>query len=252
MQRGTVEALVEAAAKAPPEISDELRSRAALKSVGENNADRARQIAAGIANPVQRETKMREIEQEAFSRNAQRAKLEDAAQHIPGNASVEERVAALIYLAHTAAQRSQKAIARRFLDDALGFAAAPAENQFQFSTQLQVAHAYASVDLDRSFSIIESVIDRLNELLDAAAMLDGFGGDSFKEGELKAYNGGMWEELLRLCCEELASLAVEDADRALAAAGRLRRPEAQTLAIIRIGQRVLPEPAVVNPNHARK
>jgi hypothetical protein len=62
----------------------------------------------------------------------------------------------------------------------------------------------------------------------------------------------MWEELLRLCCEELASLAAEDADRALAAAGRLRRPEAQTLAIIRIGQRVLPEPAVVNPNHARK
>ncbi|HEU4391369.1 MAG TPA: hypothetical protein VFV34_26455, partial [Blastocatellia bacterium] len=252
MEQGTVGDLADAAAKAPPDISDELYSRAAAKALSENDVDRAAQIAARITDPQQRASRMKEIEQHSFSNNLQQGKLEDAAQYIPAGASVEERVAGLIHLANVASQKPQKAVARRYLEDALALVAVRAENQFHFSTQLQVAHCYSSIDLNRSFEIIEAAIDRLNELLDAAAMLDGFGGDFFKDGELKPYNGGTWEELLRLCCEELCAVALEDSDRALAAANKLRRPEAQTLATIRVARRVLSDRKDKNASQARK
>jgi hypothetical protein len=252
MEQGTVDALVEAAAKAPPEVSDELYARAAMKSLNENDPERARQAAGNITNPHQRASKMKEIEQQLFSRSAQQGKVEEAGEQIPPAASIEERVSSLIHLANVATTKGQKSVARRYLEDALGLVPARAENQFHFSTQLQIAHAFASVDLNRSFEILEAAIDRLNDLLDAASLLDGFGGDFFKDGELKPFNGGMWEELLRQCYEELAAIAPEDAERALSAAGKLRRAEAQTLATLRVAQRVLSERNDRNASRSRK
>jgi hypothetical protein len=158
----------------------------------------------------------------------------------------------LIYLANAAAGKAQSSLARRFLEEALSLVGSRAENQLQFSKQLQVAHAYSAIDMNRSFEIIEAGVDRLNDLLDAAATVDGFGADCFREGELKPYEGNMWGELLRQCSEELSTLAPRDSDRAFSIAHRLRRPEAQTFATLRVAQGVLAEREAGNANHAGK
>ena len=99
---------------------------------------------------------------------------------------------------------------------------------------------------------MEAGVDRLNDLLEAAAMVDGFGADCFREGELKPYDGNMWAELLRQCSEELSVLASKDSERAFSLAHRLRRPEAQTLTTLRVAQSVLAQREIRNGNHAGK
>jgi hypothetical protein len=243
IEDGTIETLVDSAAKAPPEVSDELYARAAMKSLRESNdPERARKLAENIANPEQRASKVREIEQHIFSRAVREVNLDDASRHIPAAASIEERVSILIYLANVGVQKEQKAAARRLLEEAAGLiGGARPNNQSQFSSLLQVAKAYAAVDSARGFEIIESAIEWLNELLDAAALVDGFGADCFKDGELKLYDGKTWAALLTQCCEALSEVAPLDFERAFSTGGKLRRAEAHSLAILKVAQKALSE-----------
>src|SRR5262249_21527109 len=251
LDQGSVDALVAAAGKATPEARDQLYARAAAKALMDNDAESARQSAGNISNPQQRESRMTDIDEQGFTRSVQQGKLEDAGQYIQPGAPVEDRISKLLFLASLAIQKGQDATARRYLDESLTLLPARAQNQFHFSIQLQIARCYSSVDLNRSFEILVSSIETLNELLDAAVVLDGFGGDFFKDGELKPYNGGIWEELLRECAEGLAALAPRDSERAFNDAAKLRRPEAQTLATLRIAQSFLLEKSKNNASHAR-
>jgi hypothetical protein len=109
----------------------------------------------------------------------------------------------------------------------------------QFNAWLQVASAYAPLDAETSFTMVEAAIGQLNELLDAGAVVNGFGQESFKDGELKWQGGYPWSDMIVQCAAALASVAPSDFERARADVKSLRRPDARTSAQLTLAQNLL-------------
>lgn len=237
-RQGSAEALAEAAAKAPAEVGDDLYAEAAFKALDGGDAERARQLLGNISDPHRRAVKTRLLEQQLLQLSLARGKLEDAAQRLPQGATAEERVAALLYLSALAGQRKEAGLARRFLSEAFALVGGRVRNASQFSAQLQIAHAFSAAEPARGFAILAELADQLNELLAAAAAVDGFGPDCFKEGELKPFAGNIWGELVRQFGEELAALAPRDFERALSVAQKFEKDEVRVFVLLRVAERM--------------
>ena len=240
LQTGSVEALLEAAPKAPAEMRDQFYSQAAWKVFHEgNDPERARQILENVSNSQQRAQARRNLDQQLQWRAAQQGNFAEARQLAARLRGVDERVTALLQIAGQATAAGEGQTARQVLEEARGLAEGLGRGQQQFSQRLQVAAAYAQVDASVSFEMVESAVGHLDELLDAASVLDGFGHDSFLEGELRAQGGYVWNELIGQCAQTLAALAPNDFERAAAVAKKFRRPEARTTAQLLLAQNVL-------------
>jgi len=247
LQSGTAEAMLEAAPKAPAEVRDQLYMQAAWRVFNEGgDAERARQILENVSNPQRRVQARRSIEQQAQWRAAQQGNFAAARQMVARLHGVEEKVTALLQLAGQASAAGDRQTARQALEEARGLAEGHGRGQQQFSQRLQVAGLYAQVDADVSFEMVEAAIARLDELIEAAYVLDGFGHDSFREGELRAQGGYVWNELISQCAQTLGALAPADFERASAGAKKFRRAEARTTAQLLLAQHILsamPTPA---------
>lgn len=249
-QQGSADALLDAAAKAPPEVSDELYADAAFKVLDGDDPERARQIINSISDPQRRALKSRMLEQQLLERSLLRGKLEDAEQRIPPGATVEERFSTLLYLSTLAAQRKDAALVRRFISEAAGLVAGRVRSGFQFTARLQVARTLSAAEPKQSFAILDDLADQLNELLAAAETVDGFGPDCFSEGELKPFVGNMWGELVGQFGEALAALAPKDTERAVAIARKFQRDEVSVSVSLRVAERVLADAEIKRRGHA--
>jgi hypothetical protein len=239
MQTGTVEAVLEAARKATAEVRDQLYTHAAWKVFNDGDPERARQILENISSPQHRAQARREMEQSANWNAVQQSDYKEARQSVARLKTPEDRVQALLQIAGRAAGAGDAETARLTLDEARGLVETQTRGQQQFGYRLQVANAYAQFDADASFEVVESAVGRLDGLMEAAETLDGFGQDSFKEGELKPQGGYIWNDMINQCAQTLALLARADFDRAAAAAKRFRRPEARTSAQLLLAQSLL-------------
>lgn len=240
MQTGTVEAVLEAARKAPAEVRDQLYTHAAWKVYNEGgDAERARQILESVANPQQRAQARKEMEQRAHWRSVQQGGFAEARQAVARLKTPEERVQALLQIAGRAAAAGDAETARQILEEARALVESQTHGQPQFSYRLQVANAYMPLDADTSFEVVEAAVERLDGLLDAAETLDGFGQESFREGELRPQGGYIWNEMINQCAQTLALLARTDFERAAAVAKKFRRPEARINARLVLAQNVL-------------
>lgn len=238
VMQGTVEEMLEAAPKAPPEVRDQLYVQAAWKSINENHLDRAREIIEKISNPSQRAQMRKDIERQLPWRAVEQGNL-DMARTLLNNVPREERTGMLIQLANSALLRGKTELARQLLDEARNIVGGRAQNQMQFYAQLDVARAYARFDQEESFKMVESAIDQVNEMIAAAAIINGFGQDSFREGELKPQGGFLWNELVVRCASELAALAPLDFERASSDVQRFQRTDARTTAQVYLAQGLL-------------
>jgi hypothetical protein len=241
----TSDALLEAAAKAPPEIRDDLYSNAAWGLQAED-PERARQAAEKVSDPHRRAQLLQELERQRPWRAAEKGDFELARQLVANLPDADQKAAALVNLARHAAGRDQKKLAREFLEEARALFPPLTQNGQQFGMQLDIAGVYASLDPEESFAIIESQIVRLNELMTAAALVDGFTFNAFREGELSAHNGHIWPEFIRRCAAGLAALAARDFDRATAAARKFERTDARVIAELQLAQHVLSNNLPVN------
>ncbi|HEX8556806.1 MAG TPA: hypothetical protein VF668_01820, partial [Pyrinomonadaceae bacterium] len=243
MSAGTVEALLEAAAKAPPEARDALYTQAALKAFNEGpDAARAQEILEKVSNPQQRAQTRRSMEQQEQARAARQGDFAGARQAIARMSSADDRVAALLHLANQASAARDAQAARQALEEAQAVVEAQTRGQQQFGYRLQIAQAYAGVDAGAAFEAVEAAVARLDVMLDAAAEVDGFGYDSFKDGELKSQGGFYWQDFIQRCAQTLAALAPSDFERAAAAVKKFRRPEARTTAQLALVANLLGAP----------
>ncbi len=239
MESGTADAMLEAATKAPPEVREQLYNQAAWKAYHEGDVGRAREIAEHISNPQQRSQMRKNFDTQSLWRDATQGNYAAARAAAARLTTVEERVSALMQIASAAQAKGDAREARQSLDDARALVSSQASGQQQFRAQLQLAAAYASFEPGQSFEMVESGIARLNELLDNAAAIEGFGQESFKDGELRPQYGYVWSEMVSLCTNALAALAPSDFDRASAAAKSFRRADVRAAAEMQLAQSVL-------------
>ena len=238
-ETGTAEEMLEAASKAPPEVREALYTQAVWKVFNEGDAERARQLVENISNPQQRAQMRRNIDQQLQWRAVQQGNYEEARAAVARLATFDEKASALMQIASAAFSKGEAKAALSALEEARALANAQPGGMQQFNTQLQIATAYAPLDAGESFEMVESSVARLNELLDAAASLEGFGQESFKEGELRPQYGYAWNEMVGQCAAALAALAPADFERASAAAKSFRRADVRASAELQLAQRIL-------------
>lgn len=235
--QGTSENLYTAAASTAPDMRDRLYQQAAFKAVDEGSAERARQIANDHLDTKMRSIVLERIAAEQRLRSGKSQQLEELRQTLAATVD-HDRVSLLLQLAE-ATKTDDAKHPRQLLDEAFGLVTREATSYKQFEDQLQVARALGAMDPQRSFDLLESGINKLNELLSAAASLSGFEVHIFKPAEMPLPGNSKLGAVVIRYGQELGILAKRDFRRASAAADQFQYPESRLFARLSIVQAVL-------------
>ena len=238
LDQGTSESLMTAARSAPTQIQSHIYKQAAQKAIDEGNTERALQIATDHLDESERNVITQQIELKKTAMDASPDKLAKIRQKLAALPSDSARVRALIDLA-IATEKDNPKLALTFLDSARNIVSKRASTYQDFEDQLKVAEALAARDPKRSFEVLESGIAHLNEILAAAAVVNGFEAEVFREGELPLQGGSELGNMVARYGWELGSLAKLDFDHARMTADKFQLPESRLLAKLLIAQRVL-------------
>jgi hypothetical protein len=251
MQQGTSDSLVAAANTAPPQMQPRLYQQAAQKAVDEGNSDRALQIANDHLDESGKNSIMQAVDFKRLATGAAPEKLNEIKQKLAALPSDSDRVKYLIDLS-TATQKDNPKLALRFLEDARNLVSKRVTSYKEFEDQLRVADAFASSsDPKRSFELLELGIGQLNELLTAAAVLNGFEIDIYKEGELSLRTDNDLVAMVARYGQELATLAKIDFEHARMTADRFQLTEPRLNAKLSIVQNILGVQPAANNNFRR-
>lgn len=234
----TSDTLVQAAANAPQQAQTRLYQQAALKALEEGNVDRARQIATNHLQANARDSVMQRIDFRELSLKGENARLDEIRQTIARLTSDGEKLNMILQLARET-QKANPKLSNQLLDEARQMTNHRATSYEQFDWQLKVARAFAAVDPARSFEVLDPGISQLNELLAAAAVLNGFEINMFRDGELSIQGGGGLTSMVQRFGQELGALADKDLERAETLAGRFQYAEARIMARLAIVQGLL-------------
>ncbi len=250
MQQGTSDSLETAAKTAPPQIQSRLYQQAAQKAIDEGNTDKAIQIATDHLDESGRNSIMQAVDFKKLTTTASPEKLNEIKQKLAALPSDSDRVKYLVDLA-TATEKDNAKLALKFLDDARNLVTRRAVNYKDFEDQIKVADAYASLQPKSSFEIMDMGIAQINELLNAATVLNGFEVDIFKEGELSLRSDSDLVGMVARYGQELAALAKVDFEGARMTADKFQLPEPRMNARLSIVQSILGTQPMVTLNNRR-
>lgn len=232
-QQTTSETLMAMAPQVPPRAQARVYQQAAMRALDEGNPDRARQIANEHLEPEQRDSVLQAVEFRQTSAKVEARKLDEVRQTLSGLRSDDERIDLLLQLSTSARQNDPK-LAVQLLEEARQFTNRRAGNYQQFEQQLRVAYAFIDLDAAQSFEVLEPVVLQLNELLSAAATLNGFELNLFKDGEFPLDARGGLGNMVNRYGQLLGRLAKTDFERTQTLAGRFQLTEPRILARLSI------------------
>lgn len=236
---GTPEALMAAAETAPSDIANNLVQQAAWKAINQGDADRAHEIVERIADPAQRAQMKSQMVRQEFNRASEQKNLTEA-RALLSRLPLEEQVSELVQMASSSTAAGDKPAALKLLGEAQALLADRALNYAQLQTQVQIARAYEDLDAARATSIVERVIDQVNELVAAAVVLNGFDVQGYlRNGEFVINGGNSLNTMVEECGRELGYGARNNVDRARLAAERFQRPEMRLIALLQIAEGAL-------------
>src|SRR5688500_8302284 len=181
---------------------------------------------------------MRRIDFRELSQKTEGARLEDIRLAVARLQSEGDKIGMLLQVARDAEKVNPK-LASQVLDEARQMINRRATGYEHFEQQLRVAHAFLTVDPARSFEVLDPAISQLNELLSAAAVLNGFEVNMFRDGEMTLQGGGGLTSMVQRFGQELGQLADKDLERAETLAGRFQYAESRIVARLAIGQGLL-------------
>ncbi|HEU4766796.1 MAG TPA: hypothetical protein VFS77_05455, partial [Pyrinomonadaceae bacterium] len=233
----TADALAQVATTVPSEMQPRVYQQAAYRAIEEGNVDRARQIAtdhlpANLRDGVLRRADARELTLKDNTR------FDEIRQNLARLQTDNEKIDFLLQLANDAKKTKPK-LAAQLLDEARQMTNRRAASYEHFEQQLKVARAFSSVDPARSFEVLDPGISQLNELLSAAAVLNGFEINMFRDGEMTMQGGSGLTSTVNRFGQELAILARTDLERSEMLAGRFQMTEPRIMTRMAIVQGLL-------------
>lgn len=89
---------------------------------------------------------------------------------------------------------------------------------------------------------MESVVPKLNELVDISIKLDGYDTNYLRDGEWNMSAGGATGEILTRLSNQAGRFAWCDFDRAVNLASQFERPEIRLMAHLKLAQSILEGP----------
>jgi hypothetical protein len=244
--RGTVDEILALAAKYP-EMQSQIYSAAARKAEASGDVARARRIASDLPDERWRRYLLDEIDRKQMWKSVNAEKLAALQQGLGSLRNNEERVRTLLYVAGQVGGNDRKA-ALGLLNQAGQILDSTKPGKTQLEGQISLAMLYSSLKSERGFAIMESVMPKLNELVAAASVLDGFDNNYLRDGEWTMTSAGGVGALLTHLAQNAKYFVDLDFDRSVALATQFERPELRVMATSKIAQAILsnqPNPAPI-------
>jgi hypothetical protein len=233
-REGTIDEALALAAN-HPDMAEDLYWQAMVKATQVSDYSRAREVARKNPNEEQRRRMLDQIEY------AEKVTAENSSEN-PSRASQpksdQERLTTLLITAlHSGKSDRQEALKRIYQAEQIIESVTPEKTKLEL--QIGLAILYATSQSDRGFTIVASLIPRLNELISAAAALDGVEMNYLSEGEWNMTGAGTLGRLLTALAQNAGHFARLDFDRSLALANQLERSEVRLMAQLMMVQGIL-------------
>lgn len=238
-QNGTVDEMMALAAKSLPEYRTLLYQNAAWKAVTGGDLARAKEIAEMIPDPVQRRQTIDQLENQTARAAEGNNKVVEARRLIEKARTLNQKIEIILQTANALAAEGDKKSALELLNEAKNTLAGAGQSAAQLQGQVRVAHVYLKLDPEQAFAMLQPLIAKINELVAAAAVLDGIDFQYLKDGEWVMPGTNNLGNVVNSLDLTLAALGRTDFDRARGLADQIARPEMRVLMEIDLAQTVL-------------
>ncbi len=243
-------AMLEYAETAPREVRDSLYSEAASMAWQQGDKTKANEIINNkISNPLERSRLLISFQDQTITDLIQKEEFPQARELIAQIRSSEHRVQQLIDLAAALTEKGNKQTALEVLQEAQSLMGSKARNQHELEAQLRIAGALSEFDVDRSFAMIGSAIDQINELIAATALVASFGSSRsmIKDDEFVVDSSlTIPFGFSSLSSRDIRTLAQVDFNRTRETFDKFQRPEIRIAAYLLMSGSILEPPPTLD------
>ena len=201
--------------------------------------ERAKKVAnAYDFSPEAQQRMFAQIEQMKGVATVTEEELEEIQRQVDTIADMKVR---LDYLVQNAVRigATNRAVALKLLDRATPIVEAHKPVGERTRALIRLAMFYCMEKSDRGFTIMESQLPKLNELIDAAVKLDGFDTQYVRDGEWNMSANGNLGEILTDLSQNAGYFAWCDFDRAVNMAAQFERAEIRMMAQLKLAQSIV-------------
>ena len=240
VESGTVEEILALVPKYP-EIQAEIHWWAMVKAQASGDIAMARKIAADSPDEAQRKDMLSQLDHSEMLKSITAEMLAEIQQELSRMDDVLDRAQALLYIAAQIGEKDRKT-ALQFLSQAGELIDSTMSGKDRLEGQIMLALQYSALKSERGFAIMESILPKLNELVSAAAVLNGFENNYLRDGEWNMTGEGAVGALLTTLAQNAGYFAIMDFDRSVTLASQFERAELRLMAHQKIAQSVLSNP----------
>jgi hypothetical protein len=238
---GTVDEILALATKYPT-MTREIHWQAMMKAQASGDVERARKIATNSdLDPEMQRRMLDQIDRDQRWTSISEAKLAEVQVQLSKLQTPRERVWLLVFAANRVAPKDRET-ALKLINQANGIVDSMKPGNEQTQAQLRLAVVYCSIKSDRGFAVMESLVPKLNELVTAAAQLDGYEIKYLRDGEWNMSANGGVGILLTGLAQSAGYFAWCDFERAVSLAAQFERPEIRMMAQLKLAQGIIAGP----------
>lgn len=197
---------------------------------------RARKLIDQIPDEKARTRALEQFESNRISRAASAGKLEDARKMIGTLTNKRMQIQKLVSLAvtfHKKGTEPDLESAKSLMKNARALINETPEDEDEMNNLMEVVKGYATIDPDTAFRMFEPLIDQINDIVHATAILSKYNkrNRSFKKGEIILRSTGSSYDgvLLFRYLNQLQLLGKSDLGRMSSLADRFQRGDVRTL-----------------------
>jgi hypothetical protein len=225
-----------------PEIKEAILWRAFEVARNSGDLDRAKQIATAYDfNPEVQKRMFEQVQSIKGVMILSEAELEQIQRQVETIPDVNQRVESLLaYAVRLGADH--RTVALKLLDQATPIIESHKLEGQRIRALMRLAIIYCMNKSDRGLAIMESLLPRLNELIDAAVKLDGFDTQYVRDGEWNMSANGNLGEVLTELSRYAPYFAWCDFDRAVEMAAQFQRAEIRMMAQLKLAQGIVTGP----------
>jgi hypothetical protein len=244
---GTVDEILALAPKYP-DIDAEINRRAIMRAMSSDDIERARKIATDYrGDPERQRAMLAQVDEDQRWASVSDQELADIQNKLNSIPRTRDRIWYLVSVANRAGRTDRKT-ALKLLNQANEMIDTINPGIEQTQTQVGMAMMYCLEKSGRGLAIMQSLIPKLNELIEAAAKLDGFDTAYLRDGEWNMSANGRLGNLLTELARRSDYFAWCDFDRAVSLAAQFERAEIRLMAQLKLAQSILAGP----PNRAAR
>jgi hypothetical protein len=240
MGDGSVEEILALADKYP-RMDMIVYSQAMSKALSAGDSERARKIANSHPKPENRQALVAQLEymtRQTEVAEQQVTEFEKSLEEVPSDRA---RLTMLNDMTNRIGTKN-KALALKLIDQTATVVDRIKSPSEKTEARLNLAMSYCVQGSDRGLDIVESEIPKLNELIAAAAKLDGYDTQYLREGEWNMSANGSVGSILTSLAQNAGYFAWCDFDRAFSLAGQFERNEIRMMAQVKLAQSMLVGP----------